>query len=412
MFDPMMMQQSSQSSSSGPAFDPANPLELETPMNTAGNPVLEQYKPMMEMQNLFAQTARNPPNRADYQPDTMRRITAALAGFAGSGPTGMWGGVPVGFRANPNQYEDTRRILDEPYNQAALDYKLRIDPLRSAADDERMANQVNRQYTDSLRYRDYQDKQLARMTDRDAEIARANLEREDVARKKLEISQKANEIREFVAKRPNLKPAIDENGNLFLYDSTNPNADTVRTGIKTGDLSDMQKNELGITRDAARINAQGRVDLVNINARTQGAITVKETVPGKNTAAVNRPPGTGTPRTITSVAKGLLIQQAIANDPSIAPFIAKNAAGMPTGGLIEPKWYQDKNDPAYERARKAIAAIPTTLGGNTAATQAPTGATRGSDDKGEYFLMKDKNGDMKKVRPENVDAFKRANGLQ
>jgi hypothetical protein len=248
------------------------------------------------------------------------------------------------------------------------------------------------------------------MRDRDAEIARANLEREDVARDRVEIAQKANEIKEFVAKRPNLEKAIDENGNLYLYDKTDPKAPLIKTGLNTGKLGDMQKNDLGITRDTARINAQGQVDQANISKRTEGAVEVKKTVPGKNTAPVQRAPGTGTPRTITSVAKALLIQQAIANDSSIAPFIEKNSQGMPTGGLIPPRWYQDKD--AYERARKAIAAIPTTLGGNTTSTQTPTGATRGKDDKGEYFLMKDKNGNQVKVRPEHLDAFKRANGIQ
>jgi len=247
--------------------DPYNPMELEQPnINVPNISAVEAYKsyqPQMAMQNRFAQEAGNPPNRMDFKPTGMQRITAALAGFAGSGPTGMWGGVPVGFRANPNQFEDTQRILDQPYNEALVDYKSRIDPLRAAADDERMANTVQSNFLDRTVNRDIQERNFNRMSDRDRETARQGDIRLNQSNERNKILERQVAVGEWRNQHPAMKLIFDENGYVREWDPTGQKLSSFVTDEDGEPIKASQLPE----RERLRITIEGR----DQNIQTAGA---------------------------------------------------------------------------------------------------------------------------------------------
>jgi hypothetical protein len=83
----------------------------------------------------LSQYIQNVPQPSDYAPSRMQRVMASLAGMGGSvGPTSMWGGVPVGFKADTGrQFEITKAIEQAPYEKALQNYQIKGQALEKGA---------------------------------------------------------------------------------------------------------------------------------------------------------------------------------------------------------------------------------------------------------------------------------------
>jgi len=324
-------------------FGPGMPSEsfMGLPQQNMGIPNIDDlYQPQMEMQNLFAESARNSPQRNQYQPDLMRKIGAALANLGSGGPAGMWGGNPVGYKSNiSGGLAAQRSIQDEPYDRAVEDYKLKIDPLRAAADDERLANVNNRLVADNTVNRSIQERNVNRQITRDEELARQSGIKEEQADKRIKIAEARAQV--YAARNNGMKFFIDEAGQVV---GVSPDGKTLaKTGLMTGDLSEMDKISLQLENDLTKIGAQNEAN-----------IKLKETVPGKNTAAIDRSPTarTNTPG-MDRTAKINRIQQAIVNKPELAPYFELGTNKLPTGNIKQGKIF--RHDENLYKEAQAIA---------------------------------------------------------
>jgi hypothetical protein len=296
-------------------------------------------------------SALTPPNRADYQPSTGRKISALMAGLGGNRPAGIAGGSPVGFINDPARDKAVSdSILDAPYNNAVADFKLKESPLTKTAELENRRN-VNDRMIDSQILRDEQ-------------VQRKQTETERQNREMDKIRQQRADAYDFKTRNPQFKAATDDNGQLVFYNPLDPTK-TYYSGIQTGKLSDSDKINLEHEGKLSEIQARGkeakdleskrqtgRTDLEGVKAanakelesvkqinRTglaetniEGRKEVKAIPSGSSSSVSNRP------QTETQKKQGMINKalQIVSENPELKPYIIfeKNNAGTVQGVSI------------------------------------------------------------------------------
>lgn len=193
------------------------------------------------------------PNRADYAPSKTRQVLAAIAGLGTGGPVGISGGQPIGYQSNlPEGLKVQRSINDEPYSKALTDWSTKAEPLGELAKMEQTRNVGNRATGIGILQRKQADDKLN-------ETQRHAMEVEEQGRKKLEIQQQRADAyikaKQFAMEHPTYKAVTDENGEIVFWNPTDPEK-TIRSGINSGDIGDIQKSELKVEGDLKAIKAR------------------------------------------------------------------------------------------------------------------------------------------------------------
>jgi len=201
-----------------------NPFRPQQP--TAARP-MDDYVPQREMQDRFNSHLDNMPQL--NKPSKFKSIMGALAALNSD---------------NPQATADS--IKHAPYMRAMEQWKSLNPVLNTAVDNERDYNtnqrilrrdDLNEQYRrDDLLRRQAVDDQRAK--EGDARIA--STDRQNA------IRQQLADIRALAEKKPNTKSFVGEDGFVNLIDLDNPTAAPIRTSIKTGELSDVEKLSIGL----------------------------------------------------------------------------------------------------------------------------------------------------------------------
>lgn len=203
--------------------------------------------------NKFEDMIGQMPNRADYAPSKTRSILAAIAGLGSGGAQGILGGQPIGYAANvPEGLKVQRAITDEPYNKALTDWSDKIDPLSKIAQMESSRNINNRATGIGVLQRKQADDKLAHTVEVDADKTRQADEKIAIQSARAESYIKA---KDWAQQHPTYKAVTDSKGEIVFWDPTDPNK-TVRSGINSGDLGDIEKSELKLEGDLEEIKAR------------------------------------------------------------------------------------------------------------------------------------------------------------
>jgi len=198
-------------------------------------------------------TSLEVPNRENFQPSMMRKIAAFTAGLGGNSPMGMWGGVPVGLQSDNSGLDLQDTILNQPYNKAVADFKLKLDPITEAAKLEGSRNTTNRMIGSDILRDERERTKLAETERKNKETEAATKQRIDISRSRAESYTKA---KEWAMQHPTYEGKTDKDGKLVYINKTNPN-DIVQTNIDTGDLSDIEKSELNFRNAMSLVSARG-----------------------------------------------------------------------------------------------------------------------------------------------------------
>src|SRR3972149_4443194 len=223
------------------------------------------YQPDLRGQNMLYGALENFPQRDQYKPSTLRKIGAAIYGMS---------------QEDPAKASD--QFLNYHYYNALNDWMNRTKPIQEAAGLEREYNTNQRMMADQIIRREQEDRRLAEMERRNkeseelrgrqlGETERKNQATEELNRKKLGLAQlKAN----------NYDLVIDDNTGLVVGVNKIDPTDVVQTGVKSIELSDLDKANYGLRNRLQVVGAQGTQTRQNIQQR---AITPSRPTTGPTT---------------------------------------------------------------------------------------------------------------------------------
>lgn len=246
-----------------------NQSEVDSP--DYGNNILEQISKLFNPSHYASDQLRTEvgrmPDRANYQPKMLQKVGGFMTALgSGAGPAGMWGGTPVGFRGGDpiRAIAAGDAVRNRDFNQAMGDWKEKIDPLAKMAGYENASNNVQRQHINDMNRARYQESEHERRT-------QEGIKRDEVARGNLRVREAHANIAAFKANNPKheikvnekgyligINP-LDNTGSIILYDNGEP--------IKSNELSDAEKINLGIQGRIAVANVQGNIGSRQIGER-------------------------------------------------------------------------------------------------------------------------------------------------
>jgi|SRR3990167_225870 len=216
------------------------------------------YQPDLRGQNMLYGALENFPQRDQYKPSTLRKIGAAIYGMS---------------QEDPAKASD--QFLNYHYYNALNDWMNRTKPIQEAAGLEREYNTNQRMMADQIIRREQEDRRLA-------EMERKNLSTEQLRQQEIDIRDRRAAVYEFKARNPNFVFKVSGNGYIVAIDPQNPTS-VVPTGIKSNELSDMDKIQLGIQARLQTIEAQGKQTERNI-ALSGGEARITKATPSGGTA--------------------------------------------------------------------------------------------------------------------------------
>lgn len=200
----------------------------------------------------LAQQDPTAPQMPDYAPPEFQNMaTTRLMNLIGNmpqrgdsvGKLDRIGGVLAGIGQGPKAQED---FMYRNYNRKLGDWKAQVEPTLQAAQQERAMNTaLSTSYTANRRA-DIQDKRADTYNNR-------VLSQNEKDRATVDIQRKAQALKETIAGRPDLTWKLDENNEIVGLD--NRGGPPVKSGIKSNELSDTQKLQIGLSNALTRITA-------------------------------------------------------------------------------------------------------------------------------------------------------------
>lgn len=187
---------------------------LQTPVTT--NPpktsdidddILSKFSPESRAQDELYKMLQNTPQY--HRPGLGTRIVAGLSTLAPGG------------QANAD------RLLDNGYSRQRENFNTKLSVLGKLADTEKAGNTNERLVLSQL----LSDRRNARHQD---EVERHNQETEKAARNR-------NELSAFLAQNPNYQLKTDENGEFVAFNPKEPTKPPIKTGVKSGEMSELAK---------------------------------------------------------------------------------------------------------------------------------------------------------------------------
>jgi hypothetical protein len=343
--------------SSGPQPSPNMPYGGAQQQPTVQNDdmmqqILQLFQPNEEQFNNLSNTVGAMPQRSQYQPGLMDKISAYAAGLGtGAGAAGHYGGVPVGFQGDvPGGIKLQKAMLDEPYNKTMNDWEKKVEPLGKLASLEGSRN-VNSRITGTSMMNN---ERMLRQQDLQQGRAEA---KNDIDREKLEIQRGLAKIKEYKMMHPDLKSVTDDQGMLILW---NPqDGTTTETGIDTGKMSDADKIDAQIEGRLKVAQEQHKSRLSEIGAR--GGETRKneenrqenrkELESIKSTTKTEKPQTPAAERTDRINRVISIVNQ----NPALSKYFVFTGGNVPTGMMVEPTG-KDVDLTEYERAKGMLEA--------------------------------------------------------
>lgn len=137
-----------------------------------------------------------------------------------------------------------------PYIEQMKQFQPKFEAVKDVAQQERLQNVNLRQIASSVLSNEATQRRLDISERTQTERERANLSNEEIRRKRAEIYA-------FKAQNPNFIFRTREDGQVIAINPQNP-SQTIDTGIKSGELSDLDKINLGLGAALERIEAQGQ----------------------------------------------------------------------------------------------------------------------------------------------------------
>jgi len=200
---------------------------MSAPVQEQPSRLEELYQPQTQATEAFTELLQNIPER--NRPGVFRKIAASIAGFGGG-------------------TEAADQMLYAPYYNQLEDFQERLGPTQQAAQFEQSANanlrMIANQVLQDERYRRTYDLKV----EKEERLVGAQAARELLAEKKLALqTAKQN--------NPNLKFEVRDDGMIIgLHPQT---GQPIETGVKSNELSDLDKINLGLTSALTRIAATG-----------------------------------------------------------------------------------------------------------------------------------------------------------
>lgn len=280
-----------------PGQSPPQNGDLNTIAQIFGHPNTTQFD---NLSNLVG----NIPQRSDFKPPSgLQSILQGITALGSNvGPAGMWGGNPVGIKANPmGAFADRQYLKDEPYNQAIGDFKTKEEPLAKLAQMESTRNTTDRTIANNILSQKLGQDKLDETTRND------NLkdkQKEDDRK----IRQQRADAYEYKVNHPN---SIIKEDNQGYFISVDPQTNQTEYLLdKEGDP--IKSSNLD---ERAKLNIMHQNRMGEIAATGANAIKTKATPSGT-------PPSVRQP-TETDKKTGLLnkANQAINEHPDWAPYI-------------------------------------------------------------------------------------------
>jgi hypothetical protein len=206
----------------------------------------------------------NVPQYSDYAPSRTGRIMASLAGMGGSvSPQSMWGGVPVGFKADTGkQFEITKAIENAPYERALQNYQIGGQALEKGAGIEERDIQNKREIEYQREQNRIRQESVDTAAKKESDWADLTKQLRDTQQQNANTRSSQVAINDFKARNPNSK--IEVAGNKLV--AINPQ--TGETTILKGE--DGQPLDSGKLDDTTKMHIQLQNQLAEINARVAG----------------------------------------------------------------------------------------------------------------------------------------------
>lgn len=211
------------------------------------NRLSDLFNPKEDQFNRLDTMSKQMPSRSDYNPNLLRRISAFTAGLGtGSGPAGMYGGTPVGFRGDiPGGLNVQQALLNQPFNEAMTDYENRIKPVEELAKLEGSRNNTNRMIGSSL-LSDERARERQEETERKNTLTFEAKDRQlDIAQQRADIAASRAEVYKDLAKGGVLQ--VDRDGKTWMVYKDGTKKDV--------DISQFTKEELEELRLENRLKA-------------------------------------------------------------------------------------------------------------------------------------------------------------
>ena len=291
---PQVQSQFPQSSPMSGDFNPTDIARMPQDPNDPNGVIAGLMQPQNTAQNQLTELLNNAPQRENYKPSRMTNILGRIAGLGASGPAGTANGQMIGYKSGGAAGQKiTDDILNKGYNEARESWADKLRPINDLAQSERAANTNNRLIGQAMISDKNKDAELARKTAKDE--AQAKLEADKLAEKREFLA-----YLDYKSKHPNHVYKSDREGYVYSID---PQTDTVAypadpegNRMRADKLPEMEKlqiennNRLGQIKASAA--AQGAKE-INVAQKTEPIKErIKTTIPGKNTAPVEKPEST------------------------------------------------------------------------------------------------------------------------
>jgi len=236
--------------------------------------VANYYTPSNIAMQSYVDAANAIPARADYRPSKWRQFGAAMAGLGAGVGTEFGRFGPEGIKTDPKQaFALSSAIADKPFSEAVEDWQNKLKPLQAAAVQEEARNRNERIMAEQTVQRNINAARERRLG-RETEVKLGQ------AQEKLRISDLRQQAYTFKIHNPNWLPRRPvPGGNLTFYNPANP-SETYDTGWPEEKVGDADRIALTGEQRIKAAEAYAGAQLPVVQARTQGAIDVKETPPG------------------------------------------------------------------------------------------------------------------------------------
>lgn len=267
-----------------------------------GARMAELFQPQTQSIDAFNDMARQYPTYEE--PGKLKKIGAVALGTLGD--LARPGSGKAGF---------DEMMGYGKHNRAVADWKTRIDPLESAANFERQANQSGRQFAQSTVSNELRQR-------KDESTARNNEEKTRIARLR-------SDVYKYKAENPNAKIIVKPGGNTI---AVNPiTGRTIMDFGPSGKMTDAEKIDMEQANALERIeaNAENATELegtrqtnreTNIGLQGEQNRLTRGTPTGNQAAATNRPE---TPNN-TRIRQFNSAKELVARNPALAPFVKFN----------------------------------------------------------------------------------------
>ncbi len=353
-----------------PQMQPNNPFG-QIPGEDDG---YQMYNPVYDQQNMFNREIGNVPT--PNNPSLLRKIGAVLAGAGGGG------------------YETSQKIAYAPYYHQLALRSQKLPLLQQAADNERMINQQGLTANNQYRTSKFNERKLE-------SSEKLNQDKLTFAREKEANDVRAEneklELARWRAQNPNGVLKTGEDGFINVV---NPQTGAViRTGLKSNELSDLQKINLGLDADLKKIAAQGSNqikleetrsanDMEQIEAR--GDQTIRNLTFRKDNPTVSR--STTPSASQEKQAKINRMNDLKLAQPELGQFIKLDPNGYPEVEKPTTSLFGTKKGPTWDQYQRIV--------------QFLNKVTPGSTGQNRKVTMIAPNGDEREVEASEVEYYK------